>query len=965
MPRMILASVFALRCHATRRMRRVHCRAMAMGTGILCATALLLPAVAVAQERASIVGQVTDSTGGVLPGVTVEASSPTLIERTRSVVTDGAGRYALIDLRPGTYAVTYSLAGFRTVRREGIVLEGAFAAQVNVVLTVGAVEETLTVTGASPIVDVQGTQTQFVANRDVLETLPGARTTSSQPYGAVLLVPGVILYRPQAGLNVMTVHGSANGDQRITFEGMQIGQILVAGGGQTAGVGVNDLGQEEVVYTAGTQSAESANSGFRMDAIPKEGGNTFSGVWRAYGASGKLQANNVTEELSPFIRQGDKLDHEWDSNLALGGPVVREKLWWFGALRFQQTNTFVANTFFPDGQQADSGGPKSTNGTFRLTYQMTPRNKLRVSYYRQASETERATLGAGIQPEAALWTPVPYPYAGQAKWMSPVTDRVLLEVGQSFNFPGYVFAYQEANGPFDVQHQYLPSNLRTTATAINPTHYVSPIYNTIANVSYVTGSHAFKTGVSFESGYQTARHDSHGDMAMVTYLNNRPSTVTVRNTSLFRRENLNADLGLFAQDTWTVRRFTLTAGVRFDYFNASVPAQSAPAGRFVPAREAPAVSCLPCWSDWAIRLGGSYDLFGNGKTALKATVGKFVAGQALGLAQSVNPLQLQSEARNWNDLDLNGSALDANGNAQYNEIGPPRNANFGQPAGAARLDPNTPRPTNWEETVSLVREVWPGVSATVGYYHRQFYDMSLTRNLFVDPDRDYTPFAITAPPHPELPNGGGEVIPMYNLNQNKLGAVDSLSTHSTQNTRVYNGFEVSVNARLPRGGFAFGGITTERTETNSCDVANSNPNNRRFCNQVPGFRSLYKGSAAYSLPYELQLSGSFQARPGGPVAANYTINSAIAGVPLTGGGTLTVNLVDPTTRYYDYIHQLDLRVARTFRFGSRRLQGFVEVFNVYNASTVLTMNENFGSTWLYPQIIALGRRVQFGGQFDF
>ena len=260
---------------------------------------------------------------------------------------------------------------------------------------------------------------------------------------------------------------------------------------------------------------------------------------------------------------------------------------------------------------------------------------------------------------------MPFPWAAQIKWVSPITSRVLLEAGQSYNYPGYVFEYQKGLGPRDVQVQFLPSNFRTTATAILPTYYTSPVYNTVASVSSVTGSHALKAGVSYEGGYQTARYYSHGDMSMITYLNDAPSTVGVRNTPLVKREDLNADLGIYAQDKWTLRQLTLTAGMRYDHFKASVPAQSAPAGQFVGERSTPDVACQPCWNNWSLRLGGAYDLFGNGKTAVKATVGKFLAAQALGLAGNVNPLQTQSETRNWRDLDSNGSALDANGNAQY------------------------------------------------------------------------------------------------------------------------------------------------------------------------------------------------------------------------------------------------------------------------------------------------------------
>jgi hypothetical protein len=224
----------------------------------------------------------------------------------------------------------------------------------------------------------------------------------------------------------MTVHGSANGDQRITFEGMSIGQILLAGGGQTSGVGVNELSSTEVVFNSGTQTAESPTAGVQMDAIPKEGGNTITGTWRTYGSKGSLQNDNITTQLSKFIKQGDKLDFEWDTNAAVGGPILQNKLWWFGAYRYQDSNTLVSNTFFPDGRQADTGGPTTKNLTARLTYQLTQRNKLRVSYYRQASNTERNGVGAGVQPEAALRLPVPMNYAGQAKWLSPDTSRILL-----------------------------------------------------------------------------------------------------------------------------------------------------------------------------------------------------------------------------------------------------------------------------------------------------------------------------------------------------------------------------------------------------------------------------------------------------------------------------------------------------------------------------------------------------------
>src|SRR5437773_5925434 len=209
----------------------------------MCAAVLATPAVANAQERASIVGQVQASTGAVLPGTTVEASSPALIEQRRTAVTDSAGRYAIVDLRPGTYAVTFTLPGFRTERREGIVLEGSFAAQVNAALAVGAVEETVTVSGTSPIVDVQSTQNQSVLNRSVLDVLPAARTMQ----GGASLIPGVSFYS-QGFISVMAIHGSTYSDQHIYLDGMNIGQNLTQTGQQSNGTGVNELAQTELGY---------------------------------------------------------------------------------------------------------------------------------------------------------------------------------------------------------------------------------------------------------------------------------------------------------------------------------------------------------------------------------------------------------------------------------------------------------------------------------------------------------------------------------------------------------------------------------------------------------------------------------------------------------------------------------------------------------------------------------------------
>ena len=367
-----------------------------------------------------------------------------------------------------------------------------------------------------------------------------------------------------------------------------------------------------------------------------------------------------------------------------------------------------------------------------------------------------------------------------------------------------------------------------------------------------------------------------------------------------------------------------------------------------------------------MRGGLSHDLFGNGKTALKMSIGKFLGQQALGLATATNPFAGQVDTRAWTDVDRNGTIFDGAGNVQFNELGVTSNNNFGIPGlGTTQFDPALPRPTNWEESVSVQHALFPRVSVTAGYYHRSFQHIQYTRNTLIDPAADYQAFTIVAPTNANLPGGGGQPITVYNLNAAKRGIVNSVLTFSDNNSRVYNGVEVSVNARLGKGGFIFGGLTTERTTTNTCtDLSNSNPNNLRFCDQRPPFQPLVKASAGYTIPWDIQLSGSFQRRPGISIGSTYTFNSAQAGFAITGGGTLSVTVVDPTQQYYDYVTTMDGRVAKAIRFGHQRLQVFMELFNVPNSAIVLTVNETVGPLYFNPQAITGGRRAQFGAQID-
>jgi hypothetical protein len=918
--------------------------------------------------------------------VTVEASSDALIERVRTAVTDGAGRFAIVSLRPGQYVVTFTLPGFRTVRREGIELQGNFAATVNADLEVGSLEETITVSGASPVVDLQSTQNQFVVNKEVLEVLPATRSMQ----GGASLVPGVNFYS-QGFVSTMSVHGSASSDQRIYFDGMRIGQNLTGTGSQANGTGVNDFAQEELVFDAGSQSAETALGGVRMDSIPKEGGNRFSGGYRYFFSSAGLQNDNVPDNLRQFIREGDELKVSWTSNASLGGPIVQNRLWFFTAFRLSHNDTYVADSpipgpdgrtmLLPNGDRVNRDSRIAPNGQVRLTAQLTNRDKLRGAYYNSNGRAQRYDVGCTatsgnrvscVAPEAAYALPTPVQQSGDLKWTSTMTNRLLVEVGASFGVASYRFEYQPENGPNDIGKIDAFTGWRTVASSVPYQDYLSTVWNVIPKVSYVTGTHNFKAGMNLEWGDDRNYFDNHKSIAALSYNSSRAilaqgTSVTVRNTPVLRLNELKADNGFFVQDRWTISRVSLFGGFRYDWFNGGWRDQYAPANPFVPERIVPAADCQPCFQDWSIRAGASYDIFGTGRTALKFSVGKFLAANALGTTSSLNPLGAQSNTRSWTDRDGNGTVIDAAGNIQFNEIGATTNVNFGTPAGSLRIDPNLERGNNWEEAVSVQHELIRNTSVTVGYYRRQFYNIAAEPNFAVDPNTDYTPFVVTAPSHANLPVSG-ERITLYNLSPSKQGQVNSFRINSDGRSNVYTGIELSVNTRFP-GGFAFGGITTERTATDNC-ADQSNPNNLRFCSRTPPFRTLYKASAGYMLPFDVQLAGSFQARPGISIGADWTVDNAVLasqGLPsLTGGiSSITVNLIEPDTLFYDYVYTNDMTLSRIFRVQRTRIRAFVEMFNVLNLSTIYTRNETFGSLFYNPVDLVQARRFQFGAQLDW
>jgi Carboxypeptidase regulatory-like domain/TonB-dependent Receptor Plug Domain len=980
-----------------------------------CAFAMLLPRSALAQNT-GIAGVVKDATGAVIPGVTVEASSPALIEKARTAVSDSQGQYKILDLVPGTYAVTFTLSGFNGVKRAGIELTASFTATVNAELRVGAVEETITVSGAAPTVDVQNVIQQTVLRRDTIDAVPtGSRSFSN----LAVLIPGTSSASDVGGTlarnNAVTIHDTRATETVVLFDGMPVNHGGGVGGAQV-GLNFNNGAIQEINIQTGGLGAESELGGLVSNMIPRDGANSFKGVVFGNYTNHSLQANNLTASLQTSgLTAVNSVDRIWDFNPGFGGPIAKDTLWFYGSGRYWGTNTLVAGNFFnktPNTNPPVYTPDPSRQATYpltlgaysgRLTWQPTPRNKITTYYTLERTIYQHYINQTLDDPDVTLtsnWRP---DYMAQARWSSPVTSRLLLEAGWTYVNFDYATSLQPGlslNTPYsyrELSTGYVWGNYQqdptgnapgTQAEFMGPGANATHTYNVNFAASYVTGSHAAKFGFRFSQSSAHADRLVTGNGVTLQLRNGIPTQLTEYATPLDFNENLKANLGIFGQDQWTIDHLTINAGVRYDYLNAYIPAQTLPAGPLVAQRSFQEIDNVPDWKDISPRLGVSYDLFGNGKTAVKGSVGRYLGGGALLLFTRVaDPVSaaVATATRTWNDANHN-LIPDCNlaNPATNGECGPLSDSGFGGSRLLTSYDNSVTngygaRNNNWEVATSVQHELLPGLSLNAAYFRRWYDKFAVTDNLLVAPS-DYSPYCITAPNDPRLPNGGGyQVCGLDDVSRTKFGQSNNLITQASNygdQREIYNGVDLSANARLPRGIVISGGTSTGRTETSACFVIDS-PQQLLYCDVKPPFQTQLKGFIVYPLPWGgVQTSAAFQSIPGPQITASYTAtnaqiapslgrNLASCGTAAVCNGTATVPLIAPGTMYGERLNQLDFRLSKTVKVGRSRIQGMLDVFNVFNASPVLTLNNTFGSAWQRPQSILQGRLLKLGAQIDF
>jgi len=954
---------------------------------------LALPTTALAQS--TIAGTVKDMSGGVLPGVTVEVSSPALIEGTKAATTDSGGVYRIVDLRPGMYTVKFTLSGFATVERAAFQLLSDFNARIDAEMKVGALAETITVTGAAPIVDVSSASHVAVLDREAIDNVPTAKTIQ----GLGQLILGVSLSAPDVGgtagamQTYMSLRGGSVGaaNNTVMVDGMVINGFMANGAVQTY---TNDADFQEMTYQTAGIGAERSAGGVTLNLVPKEGGNNFSGTANAAYRPGGLQGDNYSERFKTWglvrDKNGDpainRVKRISDVTGSEGGPIKKDRLWFFVSGRdFQPINT-VPDTFLDDGTQGVDDN-YIRNAMVRLTYQASPRHKF-GAYYEKVFKWRGHDMAAKSDPETTgvVWRSPNYSTMS-AKYTGTLSSKLLVEGGFAQNAEYYRTKYQENDaasniatygnlccgsgiGKDPLSEAWYAYAAHTTiggggsgVSAGAPISYtqfpLSQVYQ--GSASYVTGSHHAKLGFSLKKGHFVQTGDSNAELSQnypvsnrdpnanynVVFPTNRLSdadfaknfptltarpcaqgaanvgtttsastcTVSLTNQPLVYSTTLNHDFGVYIQDSFTMKRLTINAGIRYETLVAQVDASNDVAGRFVPVRVTQVRPDIPNWKDWAPRFQLVYDLFGDSKTAIKYSINRYNEAQTTGLAEAAQPLIFSGFAglqnnRQWTDLNNDDIAqgqrnFNADGTANdciYLTVG--CEINLSGSATQAAFDPffgtalsgaqytNFPRRYRLEQGIEVQHALLPRLSINGTYYHG--VNKNLTKTVSMARTENVE---ITGAPG----TGQYRAVQLYNpVDGTPYTYYAQIPTAFPTSTNViyvepkikseYDSYTAEMRMRPYAGAQLTGGIEFARTLTRDCEssyvkpdgtTAIVDPNSLRFCDQwnmvaYPGgptvgkpFTKNFKLSGAMPLVYGLNLGVSYQNIDSGGISPTF------------------------------------------------------------------------------------------------
>jgi hypothetical protein len=920
-------------------------------------------------NTASIIGQVKDESGAVLPSVTVSASSPALQLQQVSAITDERGEYRLVELPLGTYEVTYTLPGFQGLKRSDLRLAAGFVAKIDVTLKLGSVSENVTVVADSPIVDVTSSKTVTEFLQEDLSSLPSSRNSI-----VTLLnqAPGIngrldVGGSQTAVLPSMPVFGRP-GQSEPMIEGINGREATGNLGGSYYDYSTFEEAQVETV----AHDAESAVSGVRLNAITKSGGNAFHGTYFGAKEGQKLQANNIDATLAKQgIIDGNPVQTRWDASGDLGGHIIKDKLWFYGAARRQRYVNGVIGLLAADGINPGYEPTMISFLTGKLSYQ--PAASQRFILFRQYFKKDVIGGGSQFTPWYSQWHLYQPGANSKVEWVGNFGNSIVGEAqwGNSW-YNTDVEGMSNDVATFDIV------TMKYTGQQFN--QYQTPRKNHIwrhdfkGNLSiykgdWLHGNHDIKIGVNYflerrsESLFQRVPA---GDYVL-RFQSGVPYQLATFNTPVVPLNAVNYT-GAFLRDNWAVnRRLTLNMGLRFDRYNMFLPVQSRQAGTFADAQTFPFVQ-FNIWNEIVPRLHFAYDITGSGKTVIRGGWGRFGdLRDAYSEPVPFNPNVGITTTWKWHDL--NNDKLYQPGEVN---LDPNNGTDFVSSSGAINsvVNPNERQPKTDEVSGSLERELGANMSVRVtGIYARNSNNRRLLNTLI--PPSAYT-IAITNPdPGPDGKLGTADdpganfTYYEYPTSLQGLQFLRNTVVNDPKYVNTWNSFELAVVKRLShkwqfRTSYSATKYNMQFPETGEVrSIVALNPNAEiNMVNRT--WEWFFKASGSYRLPWDLLLSANYQLIQGSPWSRQ---------VLFTGGKTIpsiTLNVEPFGTHHLPSTSLLDNRIEKTIRITENvKLSGRIEVFNLLNVNTVRGITARSGASFGIPTSIMPPRIAQFGAQLAF
>ena len=920
-----------------------------------------------ASSTGTIQGRVSDAQGAVLPGVTVTATSPSM-PGLQTAVSSETGNYRFPALPPGTYALTYDLAGFNTLKREGVEIRLGFTATVNVELALATLQETVTVSGASPIIDTTATRTVQNFKLTELQSIPNGRDM----WALLAVTPAVQMSRIDVGGNRA---GTQTGYTAYGFSGQV--RVLIEGINTTEGTGgagfyFDYSSLEEVFLGTSGQSAEMPNPGVQSQFIAKSGGNTFSGEGYLDWYNNSLQGSNIPDSYieptafnnRPIRAHSNEIDRYYDTALNIGGPIMRDKLWWFGTYRTQFNA--VAQPNFNFDSTFDT---KLWNAVGKVTYQANQKNKF-VGYYQWGQKLQKTRLPFSTytyesadptyRQDSGSWV-----YKGE--WNGTVSDKLYIEA--RYGDFGYYFPtianseedyFWRDSGTLEITGAHRKWQLDRDRKQITgaATYFLDAAH----------GSHTFKFGgeILKEIGWEGFEQGVGGNIEHV-YNNGRsnqvifriPTATTTGKLGLGPSGDLTSASALdvqsfFFNDTISLGRMTVNAGARYDRYSSFLPEQqqlAATVGIVSVQGKTFAERDMFSWSGFAPRVGVIFDLSGDGRTVLKGNYGYFWHNPGVGTGAEANPNTAGKNATyQWNDV---------NGDRRW-QAGEEGNLLSEELEGGVLLQDDIRQPYTHEASVWIERQLADTLGVRAGFVYKTEDDLI---------DADYQPFrgldAYTVPftfVDVGVDGRSGTAddanITMLGLRSSQAGSFPTTTVVS--NTGEFSRaktVELSMTRRYSnRWSASVGGAYT---------MTNDFPNNFPNSPNEPGAedRSIWnlKATASYDAPGGVRLSPVLRHQSG----VNYARTVAIrvpSGSGLIASGTHYVEPMDANRE--DNIWVFDVRAEKTVNFTDRvRARLFFDLFNITNSHASETISRATGLGYQRPAAILAPRTARLGFRF--